>query len=287
MLYSEGGTLTLRDWVAKFQFVTGVKHTTNTHRGYGIRMDRFVAYLDTREIEMVEDINRRHVNDFVIELRKTLSPASVNAHLAALGSFFRYLVNDCEVRMANPMQGIKYLRLHTKAATVLSNEEIAALEKVAVTLEERIIARLPRLSGLRVDELFHLEMKHVSFDRKMLVLPPAITKGDKGRSVPLRDDVLELLKEARDSGVTGRIFSKTKSLATMHSRLNQLKAKAGITREFNFHELRRTYGTGLMRAGLDVKSVSVLLGHENISTTSQYLACVGSDEVTSKLNALP
>jgi integrase/recombinase XerD len=170
----------------------------------------------------------------------------------------------------------------------LSEEQVDALlsapdTNTALGLRDKAMLELLYASGLRVTELVKLKTLHVSLNEGVLRI---MGKGSKERLVPFgdmaRDSLTDYMQNARGALLrakqTDDLFVTTSGpkAGTAMSRIMfwQLIKKyavlSGITAPLSPHTLRHAFATHLLNHGADLRSVQVLLGHADISTTTIY-----------------
>ena len=175
-----------------------------------------------------------------------------------------------------------------KQAKVLSGDELKRLLIIAKDgkygVRDVCIVHLSFYLGLRVKELATLKLDDVVNDDGSLVdsfyLEPIQTKGDVGRMVYLTNKVVRMsLKDyiywRVGKGITStQLFWTQKGGCftpnTLQMLLSRLYKRAGF-KGCSSHSGRRTFATNLIMKGYDIKSVSVLMGHSSITTTSRYI----------------
>ena len=130
-------------------------------------------------------------------------------------------------------------------------------------------------AGLRLNEAAELTIADIDSQRMQLRI--AHGKGAKERLVPLSP---RLLKELRDYWkqvrspkylFPGKTFDAPLSSTTIQKTCKAAVQKAGILKNVTPHTLRHSYATGLLEAGVDLLTISRLLGHKSFSTTMIYL----------------
>ena len=127
-------------------------------------------------------------------------------------------------------------------------------------------------SGLSQEEIMNLKWQSVDLSRRVLV--STREKTDVTRTIPLCQRVISMLTgRARVKSISGYVFHNG-----AHKRIDRWKLKsqfnaavkaAGIA-HLRFHDLRHTFATRLVQAGVDIYKVSKLLGHKDIATTQRY-----------------
>lgn len=175
-----------------------------------------------------------------------------------------------------------------KQAKVLTIDELKRLLSVVrdgkYGARDVAIVQLSFYLGLRVKELASLNITDIVNDDGSLVdcfyLAPDQTKGDDGRMVYLTNKVIrkalqDYLDWRNDKGITGSklLFSQKGGCFipnTLQMLFSRLYKRAGL-KGCSSHSGRRTFATNLIMKGYDIKSVSVLMGHKSIMTTSRYI----------------
>lgn len=215
-----------------------------------------------------------------------LGKVTQNYHLIALRAFLRF----CAKRdiTALPPDKIELARTKRKQVTFLNEEELERLFQqpdlsTIIGLRDRAILELLFSSGLRVSELVGLDRDHINLKRREFMVRG---KGQKDRPIFISQTAADWIGEYLDkredntrplfvrySGtkkvdLTGNFHRLTaRSIQRMVSRYALL---AGITKHVSPHTLRHSYATDLLMNGADLRSVQVMLGHSNISTTQIY-----------------
>ena len=125
-------------------------------------------------------------------------------------------------------------------------------------------------TGLRRSELFHLEWRHVNLHTRTLTIVGHKAKSGQTRHIPLNDEATSVLQnwKARNTGLVfpGR---DGKPLDNVRKAWANVLEAAEIT-DFRFHDLRHTFASKLVMAGVDLNTVRELLGHKNIEMTLRY-----------------
>ncbi|MFH1779506.1 MAG: site-specific integrase [Candidatus Omnitrophota bacterium] len=213
------------------------------------------------------EITTQDVEEHKARRSKDVSPATTNRELATLKIMFNKAVEWGKLK-ENPAKSVKFLREPKGRVRYLEREEIAKLlSNCSERLKPIVIVALN--TGMRRGEILNLKWRDVDFQRGIIYLLD--TKNGERREVPMNDLVKKALIAVRkhpDSPFIfcdkdGRPYGKvTKSFYTA------LK-KAGIM-NFRFHDLRHTYASQLVMAGIDINTTRELLGHKDIRMTLRY-----------------
>ena len=159
--------------------------------------------------------------------------------------------------------------------TVLGADEVTSLLSCVKSLKHRTFLLTLYAAGLRLSEAAALTIADIDSQRMQLRI--AHGKGAKERLVPLSPRLLEALRtywqEVRSPQwlFPGKTFDVRLSSTTIQKTCKAAALKAGIRKNVTPHTLRHSYATGLLEAGVDLLTISRLLGHKSFSTTMIYL----------------
>ncbi len=232
----------------------------------------------------VTEIHAADLSNYVESLYgQGLSARSIARHITTLRNFYRFLIQEGQVT-ADPTEFLKQPRQWTTLPKYLNREELDRLiaappvEK-STGLRDRAMLDLLYATGLRVSELCRLPLAAV--EREMGVLR-VTGKGNKQRMVPFGEAAGQALDKylgnARARLLKGRaskyLFVTARGGAmTRQSFWKLLRGyglKAGIKRTLTPHVIRHSFATHLVEGGADLRSVQIMLGHADISTTQVY-----------------
>ena len=215
----------------------------------------------------------------------TVLPATSVVHHAALRFLYVESLGRPEVMATVPRPRVRTV----SARLPLVREEVhALLEACRVSPFTYTFVSTLLATGLRVSEACSLQPRDI--DVRAGLLHVRSGKGGKPRSVQLGDKHLRLLRRywvverpgrdwlfpAQRLAGPGRVDPCQRwadhpvSRETMGDRIRVLARRAGLQRKVTAHDLRRTYATWLMEAGVDLRTVQVLLGHASPETTARY-----------------
>lgn len=162
-----------------------------------------------------------------------------------------------------------------KLPVVLSQSECKLLFKSGRILKHRVMLSLIYSAGLRSQELRNLKIADVDFDRMSIHIRQ--TKYNKDRYVPLSHLIVGGLKkymEAYNPKVylfNGKSIGSHLSARGVQWAMRETVKRSGISKQATVHTLRHSYATHLLEMGMDVDTLSKLLGHAHLSTTLIYL----------------
>ena len=212
-----------------------------------------------------------------------MSARSVARHMATMRNFYAFLAREGTIG-ADPTEFLTAPRQWSTLPKYLSREEVERLiaappETKATGVRDRAMLEMLYATGLRVSELCGLELSGV--ERQMAVLR-VLGKGGKQRMVPFGEsagEALDLyLREARPQLLKGRgsphVFITARGSAMSRQAfwmlLKGYGRQVGIARRLTPHVVRHSFATHLVEGGADLRSVQIMLGHADISTTQVY-----------------
>ena len=249
-------------------------YTSHTRRNYLNRLQHFLIWLSVE----VEAATPEHIKEFIdLQLDRRLNPQTINGHLIAIRSFYRYLQEEEQLQIDNPVIPGLSLRLPKPLPRFLQDSEVRAFFSVITKRRDLAIFMLMLRAGLRVEEVANLTLGAVDHRRSQLMVRSG--KGAKDRLVYLYEDVADALAaylELRPETDEPRIFlvekgiykGKPLSVRGIQKRAEYYSEKCGV--HVSCHQLRHTMATDLLNAGADVVTIQYLLGHSRIKTTLRY-----------------
>ncbi len=255
----------------------------NTIQAYRRDMAKFAAFATKRGLGTAE-VRREHVVDFLGSLyRRNLDSRSVARHLVTIRHFFRFSLTEGVIE-DDPAANIESPKFRQSLPEFLSVEEVDRLLRQPdatdiVGIRDKAMIELMYSTGLRVSELCGLRISDLQMDPGCL---RCIGKGNKERLVPVGHKALEAvqtyLREARKELSHG-VASPYLFLNQKGHKLNRIAfwkilgeygRKAGLRKALTPHMLRHSFATHLLDRGADLRSVQMMLGHSDISTTQIY-----------------
>ena len=181
----------------------------------------------------------------------------------------------------SPIKHWPPIKVENVRERILSKEEFKKLEQTAPPFLWRILLIVYH-TGMRQGEIMFLDWNQVDLKKKLIYLRSAQTKSNKGRPVAFNDDVLDMLLNAQRNPTSNKVFLSTfhKPIGKFTTYLRQVFVnflqKAGIE-NFVFHDLRHTFVTNKMRAGLPEYAIMKQVGHEFTSELRRYQLVDESD----------
>ena len=230
------------------------------------------------------------------------SPRTQARMLASLRQFFLWQVGD-GVRDDNPCQNIKNPKADKPLPKTLSEDDITKLldapdMTTILGMRDKAMLEVMYACGLRVSELVNLSLDELNLNAGWLQITG---KGNKTRLIPLGEYAQNALQNylvrrheliAGKSGKVGTkgvicqavFLTEQSGYMTRHNFWHLIKKYAllaGITTDISPHTLRHAFATHLLNHGADLRSIQLLLGHSDLSTTQIY-----THVATARLQAL-
>lgn len=240
----------------------------NTIRGYMSQARRFAAFHN----KCPSELDREDVRSYLLYLveEKRLSHNSLLQVRAALKFLYTVTLGRDWVfdRLPCPKKA-------SKLPVVLSQDEIAEFFACLQSLKYRAILMTAYAGGLRVEEVTSLRVRDI--DSRRMVIRINQGKRCKDREVMLANHALTVLREywkaarPKEFLFPGRGKSGHITQSSVYRACQAAIERSSITKTVGPHTLRHSFATHLLEAGTDVRTIQILLGHRNLSTTARYL----------------
>lgn len=251
-------------------------------------LENFFKHFKDRR--MPDELYGMDMEDFkIIRKRDGVAERTINFEIGVVRAFYNWLINTHDVPTFNPAGKVKALRVPENPRRALSRDAIAAFLTAAESAKdqrENLLVRLVLTTGMRRMELAGLKWSWIDLEHQMIYLPADAVKNWHGREIPLRSDIVELLKNAPKVGKDGFVFKGWQAPDAITWHWKKVAKQAGQPK-VGIHQARRAYATYMHRAGADLRTVQALLGHRNITTTAMYLSPADTVETRKLLDALP
>ena len=266
----------------KLYLLTNKHLSDNSVDSYLLDIYKYLEYMEKNNIKIINNIKKEDIYNYLKLLDKqNYSIYSVVRKISSIKTFHRYLtsmyeINDVSIDIDTP-------RFYKKLPNILTIEEVENLLniklKTAFDYRNKAMLEVMYATGLRVSELVNLELNNVNLDEGYV---RCFGKGNKERIVPLGEIALKYLKiyidDYRDSLKKrchcDKIFLNNHGKGITRQGffiiLKEIAEEKGIKKNITPHMLRHSFATHLLNNGADLRSIQVMLGHSNLSTTQIY-----------------
>ena len=254
----------------------------NTVEAYSRDLIRFSQFLIDQKISPL-GVSQDQITQYLNMLGKILSTRSVARSISAIKTFFRFLVSEGKMEI-NPARLLETPRISLRLPGVLSRrevEQILAQPDVDSPRGQRDMAMLESLyaAGLRVSELVGLKISNINLEAGYI---RTLGKGSKERFIPMGEKAMEAIRDYLTSGRLQLTKGKNSPYLFLNSSggpmsrqgfwkiIKKYGRQSGIKKKITPHSIRHSFATHLLEGGADLRSVQVMLGHADISTTQIY-----------------
>jgi integrase/recombinase XerD len=261
----------------------------NTIEAYSHGLTRFLNHLREKGVQEIREVCKFHIRGFLLALRgKNLNTKSIVRNLVAIRTFFRFLIQE-GVLESNPVEELESPQVAKTLPEILTLEEIEQILEqpnlqTPLGTRDRAMLEMLYATGMRVSELTQLPIHQVNLEGGYVLL---YGKGSKERIVPLGTEAMKwvtvYLKTARGILSKGKedpsLFinrsGKGMSRQRFWKNLKDYARRAGLHKRITPHLLRHSFASHLLERGADLRSVQMMLGHADISTTQIYTHVTG------------
>lgn len=219
-----------------------------------------------------DQLDQDEIRSYLLYLstERKLSPSSCNVAVSGLRFFYNETLRWNEKELFIPPRK-KSVRL----PEILSQKEVAQLIHAAVNLKQRLVLMTAYSAGLRVGELVNLKITDIDSGRMMIRVEQG--KGGKDRYTLLSRCLLNEMRlywkcyHPRIWFFPNRKKDGPVDVSLAQKIYNWAKRRAGIQKGRGIHTLRHCFATHLLEAGVDLRTIQLLMGHGSLLTTQRYL----------------
>ncbi len=283
MMSDEGGVTPLVRQIEQFTLYLHTERAVSPHTSaaYASDLEQLAKYAEADKGGNVsaQDVDHLLLRRFLAGLAKSSKKSSIGRKLAAIRSFFRFLVRR-GILAKNPAELIATPKKDQLLPFHLDIDQTTALMEAPdseqkYALRDRAMLELLYSSGLRVSELTGLNISELDLAAGMVRVTG---KGGKERIVPVgskaQKAVTEYLEQRGDGPASGALFLNTRG-----GRINRRSVarvvdthvmRIAAFKRISPHTLRHTFATHMLEGGADLRAIQELLGHASLSTTQKY-----------------
>jgi integrase/recombinase XerD len=250
----------------------------NTIKSYESDLKEFFAWCHKIHKKLPSKLTSSSINIYLGYLfNKNIKSSSVNRKLSTLKAFYIFLYKQ-KLILKIPTEDIETPKIQKKLPSTLSENEVEKLlkapkDKNIIELRDKAMLEMLYATGMRISELVNLKEVNVDKNRQVVKV---LGKGSKERLIPFGDEALDSLQKYLHKRNSRNIYIFLNNRDNKLSRvgfwqrvkiyLKRVHLKSDITP----HTLRHAFATHLLNRGADLRSVQLLLGHSDLSTTQIY-----------------
>ena len=253
----------------------------NTLSAYRSDLKIFSKWLNNNSLI---DVDKKQIQDY-FSYRKdsNISASTQSRMLTCLHSFYQYLSDKQNLKI-DPTEQLDYPKLEKKLPVFLNVQEVERLleapnSKSLFGQRDRAMLELLYSCGLRVSELINLSYHNINLKDEFIRIHG---KGNKERLLPMGEIAIDYLTKYElnsrpallKNGQSDSYFLSNRGRAMSRQNffyiIKDYASKAGIEKPLSPHSLRHAFATHLVQKGADLRSVQLMLGHSDISSTQLY-----------------
>lgn len=229
-------------------------------------------------------VNSKHIQDYFSDRQKNNIGSSTQARiLTSLHSFYQYLLANQLIKK-DPTEQLSHPKLEKKLPVFLNIKEVEKLLEAPsgsslIGQRDRAMLELLYSCGLRVSELINLSYHNINLKEEFIRIHG---KGNKERVLPMGEIAIDYLMKYETNarpvllknGQSDSYFLSNRGSAMSRQNffyiIKAYATQVGIDKPLSPHSLRHAFATHLVQKGADLRSVQLMLGHSDISSTQLY-----------------
>ncbi len=255
-----------------------------TLEAYSRDLNRYFGFIRRCGIRTIADITPDDVISYLARVREDgLNARSINRGLAAIRGFYQFLFREKKVD-TNPVANIELAKVWSRLPDTLGREEINLLleapgKETPAAIRDTAMLEIMYATGIRVSELISLTMSSINWQVGYLLV---MGKGSKERIVPVGRSAYDRLHDYVNHARPFFIKKNTANALFLNRSgqpltrqgfwklVRKYVLKAGLQKKVHPHTFRHSFASHLLEGGADLRSVQIMLGHADISTTQIY-----------------
>jgi len=251
----------------------------NTVKSYQSDLSIFLKWLSSNCNSSFKNTKSEDIELFIKHLFQLgFKSTTINRKISSIKTFYIYLKKQKLIDII-PTENIIVPKQEKNLPKSISEKEVETLLNSIngsnnIELRDKAMMELLYATGVRVSELVNIKLNDIDFNRRVIRV---IGKGSKERLVPFGEKAFIALNNylaLRENRITKEIFLSNRGTGiTRISFWNRVKFylnRCGLSIEISPHTLRHAFATHILNRGADLRSVQMLLGHSDLSTTQIY-----------------
>ena len=250
----------------------------NTVSSYKNDISSFLSWLNKKQINY-QQVSGKNINQFISNLFNSgLKSSSINRKISSIKHFYLFLSKKKIIKYS-PADEIETPKQEKYLPISMSEDEVERLlnspnSNRIIERRDKAMIEILYATGMRISELVNLKLTDVDFNRSVLKV---FGKGSKERLVPYGEKAAEALdiylRDRKRSDSKYVFLSNRGSQITRGAFWQRIKIyikRENLKSSISPHTLRHAFATHLLNRGADLRSVQILLGHSDLSTTQIY-----------------
>ena len=254
----------------------------NTANSYKRDITSFINWLNHQKVPLKKSSNDNAEQFIRYLVQQDQTASSINRKISSLKGFFNYLMNINSIGK-NPFAEVMLQSKQKNLPKSISEEDVKKLldapdQESLIGKRDKAMLELLYATGMRISELINIEYPNFDFERYVVKVRG---KGSKERLIPYGPEAAKALSDYLAFRRENHLKLNSRSLFINSSgkkitrqafwhRLKKYLLEIGLTEKISPHTLRHAFATHLLNNGADLRSVQMLLGHSDISTTQIY-----------------
>ena len=272
----ESGLREIKDFLLWLRVERG--RAESTVSAYERDLQNYLLWLEEQG-ERIANVQEASIIMYLRELQSGGKAASTVARaMAAVRSFHRFLAVE-NFRSDDPAKNVELPRVPRGLPKPISEKEVSELlfaidDEGAAGKRDKAMMEMLYATGMRISELVNLKITNLDIHRCVVKV---LGKGSKERLIPFGEAASEALNDYmkdRQDSPSKEIFLSNRgtkmSRQAFWSRMKVYLRREGLKDSISPHTLRHAFATHLLNRGADLRSVQLLLGHSDLSTTQIY-----------------
>ena len=250
----------------------------NTVSSYKNDISSFLSWLNKKQINY-QQVSGKNINEFISNLFNSgLKSSSINRKISSIKHFYLFLSKKKIIKYS-PADEIETPKQEKYLPVSMSEDEVERLlsspnPNQIIERRDKAMIEILYATGMRISELVNLKLTDIDFNRSVLKV---FGKGSKERLVPYGEKAAEALdiylRDRKRSDSKNVFLSNRGSQITRGAFWQRIKIyikRENLKSSISPHTLRHAFATHLLNRGADLRSVQILLGHSDLSTTQIY-----------------
>lgn len=239
------------------------------------------------DVHYLDELKREHIEAYKAFLVSQVAAYTINGRIKTLKSFFNAMIDDGEIK-ESPATKVQFMRVNRSKIQVFTDEQVQLLldscDKTSwIGFRDYCFLVLALDTGMRITEMTTLNDEDIDFIARVITVKSEIAKGRVQRMVPMSAFTSKLLRELmRENkhhfkGSTS-LFMTLRGIQassnTMRKRVTEIGEMSGVDKftEVHPHKFRHTAATSMLKSGMDIYTLSKILGHTSLEMTKRYLS---------------